>query len=717
MRKIKRAPILVITLIFSSMTIGFLGFFVGVSAKPTAIDCDPLDLGYKIRDGNYGLETNLDVMPEGAGLLKTSQSTYFVEGETAYFLSLDNYLGYYFLDVFQLRAVGTTAEIWVQVDRSFPEGDPRNDPYYQDDEGRYYYPEITDAQVDYLLEEFETQIIPTDTSVFGQPDFHNGSNAALPAMLGLPQDYYYQEDGRNIILVSNIADENYYYYTYPYYVAGFYSPSIEFYFDRNVISIDSHQWYRRVGDEGDTWDSEVLGITYPPIDRPNLYESTIAHEYQHLIHDDYNPTDPSWMNEACSMYAEPLNGYQIDYGAIETFLYSPDNSLTEWGDQGDINILADYGHAFLWSVYLSDHYGGSDFLGRFVQAGIPGIEGINAALDYFHYPQDFEDVFHDWRIANLIHSDYPGHGRYNYKSLDISPYDTFVNDADDNQYGTDFGNTFTILGYDTGFSKLATYGTDYIKFEDLSKLALFLIDGDDEASFIGWEKFDGYWYTGMGDLLTTLIAFEVDVPTTAPYLELNTDWIIEDYWDFGFVQVATDGVGDWYSEWTTLTNEYTTSIYDPQALPEIIEIIDAGGEGLTGIGSGVINFDLSDYAGQTIHLGFRYMTDWGFNYPDGGWWIYEAKVGGVDYAPMLENKYPYVPVNFMVTIIEERELPNGKLRYQVDDMWICDENNVGLDLAVISKKEIAYLLVSPIMDTGYADYKFDAYSFKWWFWL
>ena len=56
------------------------------------------------------------------------------------------------------------------------------------------------------------------------------------------------------------------------------------------------------------------------------------------------------------MYAEPLCGYPIDWGSINSFLATPDNSLTEWADQGDINILADYGQVQMFCTYINDHY-------------------------------------------------------------------------------------------------------------------------------------------------------------------------------------------------------------------------------------------------------------------------------------------------------------------------------------------------------------------------
>ncbi|MFX0149121.1 MAG: hypothetical protein ACFE8E_15410, partial [Candidatus Hodarchaeota archaeon] len=385
---------------------------------------------------------------------------------------------------------------------------------------------------------------------------------------------------------------------------------------------------------------------------------------------------------------------------------------------GDINILADYGASFLWALYLTDHFGGSDFMGHFVQAGIPGIEGINAALAHFNIQMDFDDVYHDWRIANLIHSDVPGGGRYNYQSVDLGALtqQAYVNWADGEERGTDFGNTITILGYDTLESRIRTYGTDYIGFDDLRKLSLFLFNGDDLATFVeaGWEYVDPWWYSGTGDLLNTLIATEVYVDPGNPTLELTTYWDIEDFWDFGFVQVAVDGVGAWESEWTSLANEYTTIDHDPAAHPNIVDNLP----GLTSW-SGFLDpdgwitmtFDLSAWAGQNIHLGFRYMTDWAFTYE--GWYLENVMVSGVEYIGSLEVLWPTIPLSFMVTIVEERTLPNGKVYYHIDDMRIWGGCNFGIDLAVISKKEVAYLVVTPIMESGFADYWFKVYSHKW----
>ena len=203
-----------------------------------------------------------------------------------------------------------------------------------------------------------------------------------------------------------------------------------------------------------------------------------------MIHADYNPGDDTYMNEGCSMFAEIVCGYPPDYSKISEFFQIPDNSLTMWGDQGGDFILADYGAGFLWVTYLNDQYG-DGFIQHFVQSGIPGVEGVNAALAYFSYDDTFDDAFREWRVANLILSDEPGHGKYNYKSIDFEYafeqgylVPIFTYDIEGNEIppttGVSLGTSYQQFGdviYDTGLSRLGTYGTDYLKFTDFYKWA------------------------------------------------------------------------------------------------------------------------------------------------------------------------------------------------------------------------------------------------------
>jgi len=411
------------------------------------------------------------------------------------------------------------------------------------------------------------------------------------------------------------------------------------------------------------------------------------------------------------MFAEILcyGSYGISWSHINSYLYTPDNSLTEWGDQGDINILADYGAATLWTVYLSDHYGGPAILSRYVQAGIPGIEGINAALEYLGYKERFNDVYHDWRIANLIHTDLIADGRYNYKTIDLGkpPAITATTYTISGlpvpwTRGTDFGTTKTILGYDTGVAMLGPYGSDYIVLNGWDMMGIIQFDGDDTALY-GWRMTTEGWWSGADNLMNTLLYGEAYINPSNPTLEITTKYDIEEGWDFGFVQVSTDGGATWVS----LSNPYTTYDHDPAAHPDIV----ANLPGLTGKSPRwpewlTMTFDLSAYAGETVLIGFRYMTDWATL--GAGWYISEAKVSGTTIT--LTPIYP--EADFMVSVVRVY-VEDGVIKYIVNDVKLEDLSEIGTKGAYILEPNYVILIVSSVSQKGWVDYKFKATPPMW----
>jgi hypothetical protein len=404
--------------------------------------------------------------------------------------------------------------------------------------------EITESQLDYLVNEFDTNIYPTVTDYFGVPVFHDGSSAALPFD-------YYDELGRTIIMISNIGDTYYRDPTFPSFIAGFYwGYYYEYYMDRNIINIDA-----------DFWETHLY-----PTETGTGFVGTVAHEMQHLIHDDYNTDDDTWMNEACSTFAEWLCDYGTPWGDINWYMATPDNSLTEWGDQGPYNILADYGVVFLWAMYLNDYFGPA-FLGNFVQSGIPGIAGLETLM----FPLTFNEVYYNWRIANLIDTDAFG-PQYNYVNLDLSeanPIRQYEVRPKTAMYGSEFGYTYTILDDMTPLKKIVAYGSDYIRFTKLSrdiKGKLFAFMGENEIA--AWDDQEpGFGYAGAFNLMNSLLVAEAYVDPADPELAIMTWYDIEATWDFGFVQVSTDDGATWVS----LENEYTTYDHHASAHPDVIQ--------------------------------------------------------------------------------------------------------------------------------------------------
>ena len=283
----------------------------------------------------------------------------------------------------------------------------------------------------------------------------------------------------------------------------------------------------------------------PDGSRPYLYEGVFAHEYQHLLHDDYDGDEENFVNEGLSMFSEFLTGYIFGNDAYSTFEELPENSLVAWGDQGGREVVADYGIVFLYQMYLYEKFGQ-----EFIQAEFHNPVERNIEHQYlFAAVQDtkptFDDIYHDFSVAVLINSrnsDY----QYGFDALDVA-----IDIGHQGERNPD--------AYDTPGAP--PWGTDYIWVEvmrygkiHLQWCWLFQIPNS------AWTSDGDVLYSGTGDLLDNLAIFETIGGGT---LTFDTYWDIEDFWDFGFVQVSTDG-GTHGQVWQT---HATVSSYDPNAIP------------------------------------------------------------------------------------------------------------------------------------------------------
>jgi len=180
-----------------------------------------------------------------------------------------------------------------------------------------------------------------------------------------------------------------------------------------------------------------------------------------------------------------------------------------------------------------------------------------------------------------------------------------------------------------------------------------------------------------------------------PTLEIVTKYDIENLWDFGFIQVSTDGG----AHWTSQSNAYTTMNHDPSALPAIV----ANLPGLTGKNPGypawlTMTFDLTAYAGQTVRIGFRYMTD--SSTLGQGWWINSAKVSGTDLT-LTTGKAP-LEARFQVSLVRVYVQDGTIVKYLVADT-LTEEPSEGVN---IRAPNYCILVVSAISRKGFVDYQF-----------
>lgn len=123
--------------------------------------------------------------------------------------------------------------------------------------------------------------------------------------------------------------------------------------------------------------------------------ATTAHEFQHLIHFNYDTNEALWVNEGLSELAARLCGYGL--GSPGRYFENPNRTLTSWS-----NLLADYSRVGLWTFYLWEQFG-DDFIRGLTQGRGIDIAGFEAALDAVGRTDlDLADVFRDWTIANLV---------------------------------------------------------------------------------------------------------------------------------------------------------------------------------------------------------------------------------------------------------------------------------------------------------------------------
>jgi hypothetical protein len=514
---------------------------------------------------------------------------------------------------FTLRAIGGNAEVWVANDLSYCPGDPRP-PH-----------EITQEQVDYIFDQFNNVIYPSNTNYFGFTNDRDGTGGLFSSW---GYDWYETSNPQRVmILIYNIIDEGWCDPEYEFYVAGFFWPEMtDVYAGRNIIHIDSHDWPNRIGSD---------------VARPYLYEGTVAHEYEHAIHYDHDPDEPSWVDEGLADLSGFLAGYGHSQSHLAYYLVYHRTPLTVWGGG-----LEDYGESYLMALYLLENFGGPAFIKALIDEPLNGIAGIENQLGIFGYGTDFRAIYGDWTVANYLDEPAltgPSGAQLGYDGLDIPSDDTWgysIQWSVENYYGSKSKGNLPIPRYWGGYvsetiqyplGDVLPYAPMYLTYQGLEPELISSFRGDITAGIEAHSPIHQLW-GGRGDLMfnTATLAAPIALGTNTE-LSLWTWYQIETAWDFAFVQVSTDGG----STWTSLSNPHTTDVYDPGAIGYVIDNVP----GFTGSSEVWVEetFDLSAYDGMSVLLRFVYATDWA--YTEAGFYVDDVVVsddGGVVLSDDLE---------------------------------------------------------------------------------
>jgi hypothetical protein len=466
---------------------------------------------------------------------------------------------------------------------------------------------ITCEQLEYLQGQMD-HIVETDVKYFG-------------AYINRPAD------NDNIdVMIYNIVDEGYFVEDYPTYIAGFFWSSINELFDRNMIFIDSYDWENRLGAD---------------VARPFLYEGTVAHELEHLIHNDHDGDEDSWVDEGLADLAQYFCGYGHDDGHVIYYLAYHRTPLTVWGGG-----LESYGASYLFQLYLLENFStatgtGDDVvwdpswtLGLVAQQAnsIEGVELETGAM--------FNNLYDSWIVANYLDDpEQAGAGGFpiGYDTIDLTPFvatgwspwsiERSITDI----YGADHKGNVPLPRYWGGYKSSTVeypvgdappYAPFYGLYKGMEPVMDIYLRG---AAYSGVAPHGGMYEVAAGNsnmLTDRMLLLNTPVGGT---LTFWTWFDIEEDWDFGFVEVSTDGGATWAPLAGSITRESNNPFGSTAWANSLVGGMATTNAAITGKSTGWEQGIFTLPAGDVL-VRFSYYTD--ESTLGQGWFIDDVAVNG-----------------------------------------------------------------------------------------
>ncbi|HNX74164.1 MAG TPA: hypothetical protein PLM07_02640 [Candidatus Rifleibacterium sp.] len=305
--------------------------------------------------------------------------------------------------------------------------------------------ETPQAAIQKVQKQFDAQIYPVNTACFGpenNPGLDGDPKVSL-LMLDIQDGYTNPNDG---------------------YVAGYF-------FAGDQMRQADFESYSKVKSN----EREILYLdTYPSDPNAADYLEIVAHEFQHMIHNNLDRDEVTWVNEGCSQIAPVFCGFAPP-GHYKLLKEDPDRSLNNWAKW---NPMPDYGQVYLWNQFIVDHClpdatSRAAFFKALVSSKKKSIGGYIDAMKTIN--RSFSDTFTEFTIANRVNDKRLAQGRYAYRQSVLQKFKLPP---------SKHINTFPVKVSDSVY----VWGSDSI-FADIANLASRL-----KISFSGYRRFMGPTY-------------------------------------------------------------------------------------------------------------------------------------------------------------------------------------------------------------------------------
>ena len=361
-------------------------------------------------------------------------------------------------------------------------------------------------------------------------------------------------------------------------IAGYFSSADEVHPLAHEYS-NAHEMFIFNSDNTDLGDEFTYGV--------------LAHEFQHMIHWYQDRNETSWINEGFSELAAFLNGY--DPGGFDwLYIQAPDLQLNDWPN--DQNATSPhYGVSFLYLAYFLDRFG-EDATKALVRDTDNGFDSIDKALRTIGAVDGVtgeaigaDDLFMDWAVTNFLIDGSVGDGRYTYHL-----YPGALRAS-----ATERLSVCPQLE-EPAIRTVHQYGVDYLEVDCAGDFVL-TFTGSTSTGLLPAAAFSGEYafWSNKGDESDMTLTREFDFTDVAGPIELQfrTWYDLEVDYDYLYLEASPDG-----ETWTILTTPSGTP-EDPSG--------NSYGWGYNGVTNAWIEetVDISQYAGQKVHLRFEYVTD------------------------------------------------------------------------------------------------------------
>ena len=401
-----------------------------------------------------------------------------------------------------------------------------------------------------LVDTFESKIYPTDREFFG--------TEWSPGVDGDPHLY--------IVYASNLG----------YSLAGYFSSADE----NNPLA---HEY-------SNAHEMFLLNADNIQLDEDFTY-SVLAHEFQHMIHWHRDRNEETWMNEGFSELASFLNGY--DPGSFDSlYMEDSDLQLNDWPSNPHMTG-PHYGAGFLFLDYFLDRFGESATK-ALIADPLNGMVSVDDVITQIGLqdpetgePLNADGLFLDWAVATYLRDGNVSDGRFtyhNYPSGKKATTTEVIQDCPTSDLTRD------VHQYGVDYIQITCKGDYQLRFEGSTQVGVI-----PESSYSG----DYAFWSNKGDesdmTLTRNFDFSAyDGPLSISY---STWYDLEEDYDYIYLEASRDG-----KQWQILSTPSGT-LDDPSG--------NSYGMGYNGVSDGwkQETVDLSQFAGQKVHLRFEYVTD------------------------------------------------------------------------------------------------------------